>query len=67
MATYEHYCGLLPELVFQVLHVSQHMQTIDATVSPKVNQHNLPFKIFVQRNRLAIEPVMVLRELSNFQ
>ena len=39
VAAHEHYRILLMELLLKILHIRQHMKTIDAAVGPKVNEH----------------------------
>ena len=38
------------------------MQTVNAAVGPKVNQHDLAAEVLLEGNRLTVEPGVVLRK-----
>ena len=58
--------GFLCKLSLQVLHVREHMQTVDAAVGPEVDEHQFVLELISEREGLRVQPHVASWEVLSF-
>lgn len=57
----------LVELLLKIFQIGKHVQAVNATVGPKINQNDLAFELRVEGEGFRVEPGVAWREVGGTQ